>query len=97
MRPFNPTPGHISREKHSPARCMHGSVHCSTVYHGQDTETQMSTDRGAHQEVGCAPACAQSRPTLCDPCAVAHQAPLSLRILQARILDWVVMPSFRGR
>ena len=27
---------------------------------------------------------------------VAHQAPLSLRILQARILEWVAMPSARG-
>ena len=27
---------------------------------------------------------------------VAHQAPLSMGILQARILDWVAMPSFRG-
>ena len=37
---------------------------------------------------------AQSRLTLCDP--VAHQAPLSMGILQARILEWVVMPSSRG-
>ena len=27
---------------------------------------------------------------------VAHQAPLSMGILQARILEWVAMPSFRG-
>ena len=27
---------------------------------------------------------------------IAHQVPLSVRILQARILKWVVMPSFRG-
>ena len=26
----------------------------------------------------------------------AHQAPLSMGILQARILEWVAMPSFRG-
>ena len=30
------------------------------------------------------------------PLTVAHQAPLSLGILQARILEWVAMPSFRG-
>ena len=30
------------------------------------------------------------------PWTVAHQAPLSLGILQARILDWVAMPSSRG-
>ena len=39
---------------------------------------------------------AQSFPTLCNPKAVACQAPLSLWILQARILQWVVMPSSRG-
>ena len=27
---------------------------------------------------------------------VAHEAPLSMGILQARILNWVAMPSFRG-
>ena len=30
------------------------------------------------------------------PWTVAHQAPLSLGILQARILEWVAMPSSRG-
>ena len=30
------------------------------------------------------------------PWTVAHQAPLSMEILQARILEWVAMPSFRG-
>ena len=30
------------------------------------------------------------------PCTVARQAPLSMRILQARILEWVVMPPSRG-
>ena len=36
----------------------------------------------------------QSCPTLCDPWTVAHQAPLH-GILQARILEWVAMPSSR--
>ena len=27
---------------------------------------------------------------------IAHQAPLSMRILQARILQWIAMPSSRG-
>ena len=35
-------------------------------------------------------------PTLCDPWTVAHQAPLSMGILQARILEWVPMPYSRG-
>ena len=30
------------------------------------------------------------------PWTVAHQAPLSMGILQARILEWVVMPSSSG-
>ena len=30
------------------------------------------------------------------PWTVAHQAPLSMRILQVRILEWVAMPSSRG-
>ena len=39
---------------------------------------------------------AQLCPTLCDSVDVAHQAPLSMGILQARILEWVVMPSSGG-
>ena len=34
--------------------------------------------------------------TLCDPMTVVHQAPLSMGILQARILEWVAMLSSRG-
>ena len=44
-------------------------------------------------------ACAQSPHsclTLCDPRTVAHQAALSMGILQARILEWVAMSSSRG-
>ena len=39
---------------------------------------------------------AQSCPTLCNPMTIAHQALLSMGILQARILEWVAMPSSRG-
>ena len=41
---------------------------------------------------------AQSCPTLHDPIGrtVARQAPLSMEILQTRILEWVAMPSSRG-
>ena len=35
-------------------------------------------------------------PILCDTWTVACQAPLSMGIFQARILEWVVMPSTRG-
>ena len=35
--------------------------------------------------------------TLCDPVdCIARQAPLSMWILQTRILEWVAMPSSRG-
>ena len=45
--------------------------------------------------MACAVLCliTQSCPTLCD--CIAHQAPLSMGILQARILKWVSMPSSR--
>ena len=38
----------------------------------------------------------QSCLTLCYHMDVACQAPLSMGILQARILEWVAMPSSRG-
>ena len=38
----------------------------------------------------------QSCLTLCDPMDIANQPSLSMGILQARILDWVTNPSFRG-
>ena len=37
-----------------------------------------------------------SRVSLCNPMTVAHKSPLSMGILQARILEWVIMPSSRG-
>ena len=46
--------------------------------------------------VCCVCLVARSCPTLCKPWTVAHQAPLSMWILQARILEWVAMPSSRG-
>ena len=35
-------------------------------------------------------------PTLCNPMDIAQQAPLSLEILQTRILEWASIPSTRG-
>ena len=44
----------------------------------------------------CVPRCF-SRVQLCvTPCTVACQAPLSMGILQARILEWVAVPSSSG-
>ena len=37
--------------------------------------------------------CAQLCPTLCDPRTIARQAPLSMGILQARVLQWIAFPS----
>ena len=40
---------------------------------------------------------AQSCPTVCNPMEyIARQTPLSMGIPQARILEWVAMPSSRG-
>ena len=39
---------------------------------------------------------AWSCPTLCDPMDYSPPTPLSVGILQARILEWVVMPSSRA-
>ena len=39
---------------------------------------------------------AQSCPTLSTPWTVAHQVPLSVGMIQARILEWVAISSSRG-
>ena len=40
---------------------------------------------------------AQSCPALCNPMdCIARQAPLSMGILQARILEWVATPASSG-
>ena len=47
----------------------------------------------------CPSSCAQSLSHVwlfVTPWNVAHQAPLSMEILQARILEWIAMPSSRG-
>ena len=46
----------------------------------------------------CAGLCLVAQPclTLSTPWTVAHQAPLSVGILQARILEWVALHSSRG-
>ena len=35
--------------------------------------------------------------SLCPPWTVSHQAPLSMGILQARILEWVAVPFSKGK
>ena len=45
--------------------------------------------------VGCAQSLSRVQ-LFATPWTVARQAPLSMGILQARILEWVTMPSSRG-
>ena len=49
-----------------------------------------------HPSLECCALVAQSYLTLCDPMDCRLQAPLSMGILQTRILEWVAMPSSRG-
>ena len=44
----------------------------------------------------CACSASHSCPTLCNPMDCSRQASLFMEILQARILEWVAMPSSRG-
>ena len=62
---------------------------------GQKAESPLLLHSIPHP--GCAVLClvTQSCPTLCNPMDAAHQAPLFMGILQARILEWVAMPSSR--
>ena len=46
----NPTPGHLSREKHDLKICVHPSVHWSTVYTQDMDASWMSIDKGAGKE-----------------------------------------------
>ena len=54
------------------------------------------TDTGDVLKVKVNMLVAQSCLTLCDPLGCSLQAPLSMGILQARILKWVAMPFFRA-
>ena len=54
------------------------------------TEPPGKTTMGMHAQS------LRSCPTLTILWAIAHQAPLSMGILQTRILEWVAMPSSRG-
>ena len=65
----------------------------------QKIDSKISQNSGFEFEIETSAALcfvAQSCLTLCNPMTVAHKSPLSMGILQARILEWVVMPSSRG-
>ena len=51
--PSHPTPGHIPWESHNWRRCIHPSVHCSTVYSSQGVEpAQLSIGRWTERRYG---------------------------------------------
>ena len=79
-----PSPGDLPNPGIKP-----GLLHCRQIlYHLSHQSTML-----------CYVLClvAQSCPTHCDPMDyIARQAPLSMGILQARILQWVAMPFSRG-
>ena len=59
--------------------------------------SQLNRGNGhAHTAICATGLVTRSCPTLCDPWTVARQDPLSMGILQARILEWVAMPRSRG-
>ena len=82
-RTANPTPGHISEEKHDLKECRHPGVHCGTVYSTLDMEaTSTSISWGMDKNVVQISSVAQLCPTLCNPtdCStpglpVHHQLP----------------------
>ena len=51
---------------------------------------------GSLQICACLLSCFSCIQLFVTPWAVTHQAPLSMEILQARILEWVAMVSSRG-
>ena len=66
-----------------------------------DSVESFTVNHGGGPSHGCAyyvllVVVAQSYLTLATPWTVAHQAPLSMGILQGRILEWVAMPSSKG-
>ena len=48
--PSNPTPGHISREKHNLKRYRHPNIYCSTIYNSQDMETTYMFNKAVGKE-----------------------------------------------
>ena len=76
---------------------MHAHTHaCTRARTRTHTHTCARTQTLTHRHLLC---CAQllSRVQLCAiPWTAALQAPLSMGIFQARILEWVAMPSSRG-
>ena len=90
--PLRETPGSGRRQK----QCSGGLTVLSVVGEGQETLVILGVGGSGSSQWALgsggdlvAPSC----PTLCE--SVARQAPLSMWILQARILEWVAMPSSR--
>ena len=81
----NPIPGQISRKNHHWKRHMYNNVHCFTIYNRTQKKPKCPSTRVLNRF---------SHVWLYVTLwTVAHQAPLSTAILQARILEWVAIPS----
>ena len=63
---------------------------------GQGDPLEKEMEINTHMSKCTACFFAMSCPTLATPRTVAHQAPLTMGILQARILEWVAVSSSRG-
>ena len=66
---------------------------------GETKEVEGEILPSLEKECGCMCVCAkllQSCPTLCDPVDCSPAGPSVHGLLQARILEWVAMPSPRG-
>ena len=65
-----------------------------TMLHFHLTDSsQKDATFASHWEDRCVSSCSVVF-NFCDPMTVAHQAPLSMGILRARILKWVAIPFF---
>ena len=69
---------------------------CESAAQASTRIKMQEKERNVFKETNVLSDVAQSCPTLATPQTVAFQAPLSMGILQARILEWVAMPSSRG-
>ena len=65
-------------------------------YLHEDTTSSKNVSFGVHFPVPCCAQLLSCVQLFATPWTVAHQVPLSIGILQARILEWVVMLSSRG-
>ena len=93
----SPTPGYTSRQNYSSNTYIHSSVYSSTIHNSQTMETPTCRSTDGWIKVWCVLAKSLwSSPTLWNPMDCSPRGSSVHGILQARILDWVVMSSSRG-